>query len=280
MPNTYAHYRFGNQVKEQVNEDARRIIEANIELFNIGVHGPDILAFYNPLKTNYIKKLGSTEHAEPALKLLEYAETQIKNKDNKAPYLAYMYGVICHFALDSYCHGYVNGRKAKTGIGHNLMEAEFDRMLMKQDGKNPFRFKPANTIIPTKQYADIIAAVSPKVFPREVYKSVRGMRKWCNFYVAPTIFDRVIIYGALLVSGNYSSKNGMIIKHKPNKSCEESNKELLRLYRKAGRMAIKLIDEYNANIFEGKPYCKALEQCFSPQESIENILDMNMNKGI
>lgn len=280
MPNTYAHYRFGQQVKKNVKEEPARMIEANIELFNIGLQGPDIHAYYNPLIGNYIKTLGSTEHSEPVINLLSYGAKEITNVKNESPYLAYMYGVICHFALDAYCHGYINERKAATGIGHNLMEAEFDRMLMQKDGKNPFRYRPGNTLVPTWEYAGQIAAISPKIFDREVYKSIKGMRFWTNFYVAPTIFSRALIYTGLFVSGNYGSKNGMIIKHKPNKSCRESNIEILRLYKKAGKLATKLINDYRDNVFSGKPYSKACEQCFSPRHSIEKELDEGVDQCI
>lgn len=278
MPNTYAHYRFGQNVKKYVNDEAARIIEANPDMFNIGVHGPDILAYYNPIFNNYLKRLGSTEHAEAVVNLLKYAAKEIRNKSNPSPYLAYMYGLICHFALDAYCHGYINARKARTGIGHNLMEAEFDRILMVKDGYNPFRYRPADTLVPDRLYAEQIATISPRVFSKEIYKSVKGMRQWCNFYVAPTPLHRALIYGALVVSGNYGSKNGMIIKYRQSSSSIESNKELLRLYKKAGRLAVKLINDYRDNVFLNKPYRKVCEQCFSPQESIEEVLDKDADK--
>ena len=48
MPTTYTHYRLGRGVRKLLDRDERRIIEANIELFRIGLHGPDILFYYKP----------------------------------------------------------------------------------------------------------------------------------------------------------------------------------------------------------------------------------------
>ena len=45
MPSTYAHYTFGQEVKRHLKGDIEKIIAENIALYNIGLHGPDIL-FY------------------------------------------------------------------------------------------------------------------------------------------------------------------------------------------------------------------------------------------
>ena len=268
LPNTYAHYRFGCDVRRRLNSDIQKIVSDNEELYNIGLQGPDILAFYNPLFKNRLKTLGSFEHSSPVRNLLEYAEKTIRNAKNPNPYLAYMYGVICHFALDCYCHGYVNEKKATTGLGHNLMEAEFDRLLMLRDGHDPFKFRPADTIVYSCESAKTISAVSPKVNEREVSKSIKNMRKWCNFYVAPTLFSRILIYTGLLVSGNFSGKNGMIIKKKRNRKCDSTNSALLRLYKDALPVAVKLISEYRDNVFCDKKYSEVCALPFSPQKPV------------
>ena len=59
MPTTYAHYTFGKKVLNELNIDIRDSININMELFNIGLHGPDILFYYKPLKSNKVNKLGN-----------------------------------------------------------------------------------------------------------------------------------------------------------------------------------------------------------------------------
>lgn len=287
MPNTYAHYRFGQEVLQELSDETRHAIENYIDIFNIGVHGPDIYSFYHALMNDKINKLCTREHANPGLKLMQYAAEQIQadtmnieadvDKRKAAEQsLVYMYGVICHLALDGYCHGFVNYTRDTTDLAHNLMESEFDRMLINIDGKDPFSYCPGNTLVSKQEYADVIAHISPEVDATIVLRSVRRMRKWCNFYVAPTVFHRALIYFGLVISFNYKKRSGMIMKHKENKKCADTNKELYRLYGKAKQLAVELIEEYAANVFEGKTYSKAYDACFSPQTSIEAQLDASL----
>lgn len=48
MPSTYAHYRMGQEVIKQVSAPARDIIMKHKQLYDIGLHGPDILFYYHP----------------------------------------------------------------------------------------------------------------------------------------------------------------------------------------------------------------------------------------
>ncbi|MBR3367326.1 MAG: hypothetical protein IKG66_05990, partial [Lachnospiraceae bacterium] len=63
MPDSYAHYRFGKQVLEQLPEQIRGVILSERELYDIGLHGPDILFFYRPLGRNFVRALGGEMHA-------------------------------------------------------------------------------------------------------------------------------------------------------------------------------------------------------------------------
>ena len=62
MPSTYAHYRFGQEVLKELPNDIKKIIIENKELYDIGLHGPDLLFYYLPLKTNEINSIGYNMH--------------------------------------------------------------------------------------------------------------------------------------------------------------------------------------------------------------------------
>ena len=49
MPGTYALYAFGKKVLAQVDDEIKNIILKNMDLFLIGLHGPDILFYYKTL---------------------------------------------------------------------------------------------------------------------------------------------------------------------------------------------------------------------------------------
>ena len=46
MPAAYSHYRLGQLVLDELNQPLKHVLETNQDLFDIGLHGPDIL-FYN-----------------------------------------------------------------------------------------------------------------------------------------------------------------------------------------------------------------------------------------
>lgn len=52
MPSTYAHYRMGQEVIKQVSAPVRDIIMKHKQLYDIGLHGPDILFYYHPANTS------------------------------------------------------------------------------------------------------------------------------------------------------------------------------------------------------------------------------------
>ena len=60
MPASYTHQQFGNQVLNKLeNTTIKKIINDNLNLYNIGLQGPDILFFYQPLKKNPVNTLGN-----------------------------------------------------------------------------------------------------------------------------------------------------------------------------------------------------------------------------
>ena len=48
MPSTYAHYRFGQDVLKALPAKYRDTLLQEEDLFNIGLHGPDLLFYYKP----------------------------------------------------------------------------------------------------------------------------------------------------------------------------------------------------------------------------------------
>ena len=46
MPSTYAHFRAGQRLRARLTGTPKAAVEAHPELYNIGLHGPDILFYY------------------------------------------------------------------------------------------------------------------------------------------------------------------------------------------------------------------------------------------
>ena len=116
MPSTYAHYRLGQQVRRELEGNERKIIEKYPQLYLIGLHGPDILFYYKPLRPNPVNQIGYDLHGHSGKEFFERAKNIINSQKEKEPFLAYTYGVLNHFALDVSCHGYIDEKIAASGI--------------------------------------------------------------------------------------------------------------------------------------------------------------------
>ena len=79
----------------------QKSIEVNRELFDIGLHGPDILFYYQVFSKNHVNGLGYKMHDQMADAFFKRAVEVIGASEDKGAARAYIYGFICHFALDS-----------------------------------------------------------------------------------------------------------------------------------------------------------------------------------
>lgn len=99
MPSTYAHYRLGQQVRRELEGNERKIIEKYPQLYLIGLHGPDILFYYKPLRPNPVNQIGYDLHGHSGKEFFERAKNIINSQKEKEPFLAYTYGVLNHLRL-------------------------------------------------------------------------------------------------------------------------------------------------------------------------------------
>ena len=102
MPAVYAHRRFGEKVLAACQNDvARTAIESYPDLYNIGLQGPDILFYYDPLRKNAYKAAGDAMHNAPAAPFFEAGAAHVNGRPEGQALLSYLLGFLCHFALDS-----------------------------------------------------------------------------------------------------------------------------------------------------------------------------------
>ena len=150
MPSLYAHHSFGKEIYKKLPEDLKQIIRKYPNAFNAGLQGPDFLFFYRPFIKCGPNKLGRSQHSQPFCDFLERVRPVIRKKGKDCGEYAYLLGFICHFMLDSESHTYVNKKAKEPGYNHLVMEIEFDRYLMKKDGRNPLLYPAWKHITWTK----------------------------------------------------------------------------------------------------------------------------------
>lgn len=130
MPAHYAHYRFGRAVLAGMPPEVRQEVQRFRRMFDMGLHGPDIFFYADPLPGSTARALGKTFHRQSGREFFTRACAAADSEAGRA----YLYGLLAHYCLDSSCHPFVN-KMADTGeAGHVALESEFDRYLMVMDG--------------------------------------------------------------------------------------------------------------------------------------------------
>lgn len=240
MPSTYAHYKFGTYVYQQLPKRIQEDIKPSYSLYEIGQHGPDILFYYHPLWSNYVNRTGFGMHEKPARPFFMKSIPFIHDSER----LSYIIGFICHYVLDSYCHEFIGDYITYSGISHTEIEAELDRLLLSKDGFNPISHRLTDQIDPSFHHSYIIQTFFPSLSVREVQDALRGMIWYNNLILVPNPCKRRFVYGLLRITGNYKEMQGLVINRKPNPKCVDSNTELMKRLKDCVPLAVELIQEY------------------------------------
>lgn len=243
MPAGYAHYIFGQRVLERLSSQTRDLIERNIDLYNIGVHGPDILFYHNALSKNEISQLGSRIHREEAYGFFEHAKEKINESKDKEASIAYIYGFITHFSLDHACHCYVSEAEKLYNLTHLEIESELDRAILVEKGLNPITTSLTTHIHPNHYVSKIIAPFF-NLKEENIYKALKDLLFYLGFVRAPSKIKRSFVYTVMKIGKIYDSHKGLLINYQPNPNAEECTKELLKRIDDSIDMTAKLIEEY------------------------------------
>lgn len=125
MPATYTHHTFTNDVYKVINPEIKNKLEISKDYFNLFGKSFDILFFSN-------FKLGIQGHNYFVNAYFKNIIKYIKDNhlENNSNVLAYLYGSICHYVLDSTIHPYVY---YKTGVYHKN-----DKLSKKYKGKHDY----------------------------------------------------------------------------------------------------------------------------------------------
>lgn len=271
MPTTYAHYKFGKDVMGTLPKHFQKTIESGRQLFDIGLHGPDILFYYKVLSQNHVNMTGYELHDHPAQTFFTQAAKVIEQSKDKEAAQAYIYGFICHFALDSECHKYVEKMIQVSGITHSEIEMEFDRLLLSEDNIEPVSYLATNHINPTLKNAAVIAPFFDVVTPAEVKKALDSMIFFHKLLLAPKPGKRKILFGAMKLAGQYESKHGMVMSETPNPACQDYCRLLKKLYQGAVPLAFGLIMKYQKFLFNGAELPVRFQETFGAGEKWQDL---------
>ncbi len=259
MPTTYAHWRFGCDCIETLPENLKEVVHKHRELFDIGVHGPDI--FFYDLRHGDVVKYGYDTHYKPARDFFERAIKVYKeNDEDKDAMLAYMLGFLSHFTLDSQCHGFVDRKKEVSGISHNKVESEYDAHLMRLDNKAVNRVKRAASLKPSKFTGRIMARFFP--FDEEtMYRTARWQRMIIGALVCRTNAKRTILYRTMEKMNKLDYRD-LLVMTKEADICKDSNLRLDKLKAFALALYPELVEDLMKAINEDKALPEYFDHSF------------------
>lgn len=240
MPATYTHYYFGQLVFSKLPSKYQHLISNHRDLYDIGQHGPDILFYHYPLKENKIMRLGYDMHHLQGKAFFEKAS--LKHHQNEAD-LAYLYGFICHFTLDAYCHPYVENYIEQEGVSHFEIEMQLDRYLLQKEGFNVFKYALSQHIHPSSQAETIIAPYFEITEPKDIHHALVQMNALHRLMHSSNDLKRWVLYHGMDLLHIKKYKDQIISKH-PNPLCDKSNRDLDDLIQQALPKAVELIQNY------------------------------------
>lgn len=244
MPSTYAHYRMGQEVLARLPVNIRSRIISEIDLFNMGLYGPDLLFYYRPLEINHINRRGYAMHRRAGIEFASHAARVLRSHYFADSYFAYACGFICHFALDRQCHRYILRRAEATHVPHAEIEMGYDRALLLHDGFEPAADKLMEHIRPDHRTAKVIASFFPDVKPGHVLKAMRSAKLCNKLLLAPVRVKRRIVNAVLELTGNSRYMQRSMISMKKDPILRSGSKAMSRCYRAAVRDSVTLITDF------------------------------------
>lgn len=172
MPATYAHYRFGKLLLPKLPADVRQCIQRFRRMYDTGLQGPDLFFYHNPLGRSAVGDLGNQFHSQSGR---EFFTRACACADSEAA-LAYLYGLLGHYCLDSTCHPFVNRMVDIGEAAHVALESEFDRCLMEKDGiTEPHTYDRSKHVRLTRGECMTAAGFFPPASGGDISRCVRFM---------------------------------------------------------------------------------------------------------
>lgn len=225
MPNYFAHLEFGRRVLDSLPIPLRKSIEVEKDAFILGLYGPDPL-FFSPRRR--VRQLGCSLHRQAVRPVAERLRQAIEEDVPLSQ--GYAAGFLCHFALDSACHPYVDTMSSAGLVTHGQIEAELDRLLMLRVGLNPMEDTPIPPIPVMPELEQVIRTAYPGLSPRQ-------------FQTGYEMFGRAS--RLLTLAGGTGLRNltdrlarrypvcapiqGMVLPQEPDPACAQSSADLYTL---------------------------------------------------
>lgn len=174
MPDIIVHTRFGEEVAEKTGLDVDR------DIFRFGLLGPDPYLFYRfylPPFRNRVNRYSSVMHRERTGDFLTELARRAKGSRGMFSYLA---GFLCHYALDSNTHPYINRKAKNSAAMHMAIEHQLDKSRTADYSGGEIRIPP---FLPASMRDGVGGAIKTIYGWDDAWEKLRqGRRDMAPFY--------------------------------------------------------------------------------------------------
>ena len=255
MPSHYAHHRFGAAAIPMLPPQVQRSIRLFRRLYDVGLHGPDPFYYYSLPMKGRVAALGSKYHCMTGEEFFLPVCKHLRLEPNEAA-MAYLYGVLTHYCLDSAIHGFVNEQTADGQIGHLELEAEFDRYLLQLDHK-PHLYDNSGHMKLTEGECDTVAkfyGTSPAIVDLSL-KCMAANAKLISLR-NPDLRKLVKKCAGSKLKQNFTART-------PNPKCAHLDEQMLALYDQALAKLPALTEALLAHMHHNAPLGEGFEATFN-----------------
>ena len=260
MPATYAHYRFGAAMLSRMPADVCRTAKRHRRLYDVGLHGPDLFFFYRPVLRTKVGSLGYKFHRQTGREFFSRVCRNLRLEPSEAGQ-AYLYGTLCHYALDSYCHPLIVKCSEEGIAGHSQIETEFDRFLMDMDGMVPPQdMRLTKHMALTGAECETVSRFYPGTDGRIIRESLRSMVTVRKALELPEGALRTAVIKT--VSAASAEFRDMVVRPEPDPVCRELDQPLYERYEQAGQVFPELLQQLGAHLTYNAPLGEAFAPIF------------------
>lgn len=273
MPAIYAHYMFGAESLPHFSEPVARIVRTHRAYFDLGLQGPDFYFFDQRLmlKGKHYARLGGELHKGSCVSLLSALEGGGgRRPENWA--LAYLFGLVGHFALDQAAHPHIEPWVKELGYNHHRLETEFDRFLLTRVGKEARCFPLGQCIHAPRRMRVAIGGLYEAAGLGDA-RDVAALFHDFGWIKNHTTLRRDKSYAALRALmqpfGAWDAIGGIFMGPKDELS-EITNPRLFGIFEEAQGRYVQLTENYWRHIFEGAPLDAYFDRNFetAPKEEM------------
>ena len=254
MPSAYAHHQFGAQLLPALSADIRIPVQRYRSLFDLGLQGPDFFFYYKLGKDTPVRQLAREYHHRTGAAVFSKICRDLGHPTEEE--LAYLYGLLAHYCLDSVCHPIVCRVTGEDGLAHNAMESEFERFLLARSGvKNPHSYHRGAAVRCSGDHGAVIARFYPEAKPQQIRQAVNTMGTVLGLLTVHAGAKRVL----KLMGG---PNPGLLMHRQADPAYAGYNEELLAGYRQALDLYPQLLQQLHSHMTLGEAFGEEFEAIF------------------